>query len=91
MACTPDCHKPTPAQAHCGVCHHTFAGPTVFDKHRKAGVCLHPSRVTLGMHERNGVWGHHGSMNRDEVERRQAARALFQTLAEEAEILEGEK
>jgi len=45
---------PTPSQAHCASCHHTFAGVTGFDAHRKAGRCVHPA--TLGMVEVNRVW-----------------------------------
>lgn len=45
MACTNGCVKPTPSQAHCGACHHTFSGVTLFDQHRKGGVCHHPTAI----------------------------------------------
>jgi hypothetical protein len=48
------CKMPTPAQAHCSVCHRTFSGVTGFDRHRKNGQCLEPS--ALGMTEVNRVW-----------------------------------
>ena len=41
-ACTNDCARPTPSQAHCPTCHETFGGVTGFDTHRKDGVCLDP-------------------------------------------------
>jgi hypothetical protein len=35
--------------AHCGACHRTFAGTTLFDKHRAAygerGVCRNPAEI----------------------------------------------
>lgn len=81
MACTADCKRPTPGQAHCGACHRTFTGVSNFDLHRRAGICTTPA----GMTERNGLWGLHGSMTAEEVERRnraRAAKALFEILAE---------
>ena len=38
MTCTPACVFPTPAQAHCGACHMTFSGATLFDAHRTGPV-----------------------------------------------------
>lgn len=54
MTCLPTCRRPTPAQAHCAVCHRTFGGVTGFDAHRKDGACLDPS--TRGYVERDGLW-----------------------------------
>ena len=54
MTCMTSCRQPTPAQAHCGVCHRTWGGVTGFDAHRRDGVCLDPA--TLGYVERDGVW-----------------------------------
>lgn len=42
MTCRPLCVPPTPTQAHCGTCHHTFSGVSLFDAHRIGGVCHHP-------------------------------------------------
>lgn len=52
--CRPDCVTPTPAQAHCSVCHRTFGGVSRFDAHRDNGRCADPA--TLDMVETNGVW-----------------------------------
>lgn len=52
--CTRGCRRPTPAQAHCSVCHRTFGGHWGFDKHRTEGRCLDPSHI--GMVERDRVW-----------------------------------
>ena len=54
MSCIPACKSPTPAQAHCSVCHLTFGGVTGFDAHWKDGKCADPS--ALGYVERDGVW-----------------------------------
>lgn len=54
MSCTRACVTPSPAQAHCGVCHETFGGVRLFDTHRKTGTCIAPA--TLGAVARNGVW-----------------------------------
>ncbi|MFI2663379.1 FDXHR family putative zinc-binding protein [Micromonospora carbonacea] len=54
MPCPTTCTQPTPAQAHCSVCHHTFGGVTGFDSHRRDGTCLDPA--TLGFVQRDGVW-----------------------------------
>lgn len=54
MACTTECRKPTPAQAHCTVCHETFGGVTMFDRHRVGGRCLPPDQCR--MVDRDGVW-----------------------------------
>lgn len=72
MACTPTCHKPTPAQAHCTVCHRTFGGVSGFDAHRRNGQCLDP--VTLGMIERDRVWR---TPMADEARRRLDVRRTF--------------
>lgn len=54
MSCPPDCKMPTPAQAHCSVCHRTFGGVRAFDRHRSKGTCVDPA--PLGYIERGGVW-----------------------------------
>lgn len=54
MACTKDCHRPSPAQAHCGACRRTFGGITGFDRHRRHGLCLDPS--AFGYAEIRGIW-----------------------------------
>lgn len=54
MSCTPTCHNPTRAQAHCGACHRTLGTVTDFDRHRRAGACLDPA--TLGLVEVAGLW-----------------------------------
>lgn len=53
--CTGDCVKPTPAQAHCTVCHRTFGGVSNFDKHRRDGWCIDPSTLGMTLND-NGVW-----------------------------------
>lgn len=64
MTCTTTCVQPSPSQAHCSVCHTTFAGPTLFDAHRRGEVderhCVRPEQMTdrglpLKLDER-GVW-----------------------------------
>lgn len=52
--CVDECKRPTPAQAHCSVCHLTFGGVTGFDAHRRDGRCLDPAQ--LGYVESAGVW-----------------------------------
>lgn len=42
VPCLNSCIKPTPSQAHCGVCHTTFGGITGFDRHRRNGQCIPP-------------------------------------------------
>lgn len=55
MACDAKCKRPSPAQAHCSVCHETFGSVSGFDHHRRAGVCHNPDFI--GMVEgRGGVW-----------------------------------
>lgn len=54
MSCTAACLHPTPAQAHCGACHHTFGGVSGFDAHRRDGQCAHPD--TIGLANKAGVW-----------------------------------
>jgi hypothetical protein len=54
VKCTTDCHKPTPAQAHCPTCHATFGGVSGFDAHRYQGTCRDPR--PLGYELINGVW-----------------------------------
>ena len=64
MACTKECTAPTPAQAHCGVCHVTFSGVFAFDAHRDNGRCLDPRRTRVhsaGMKRKlvqdsKGIW-----------------------------------
>lgn len=62
--CTESCKKPTPAQAHCSLCHITFGGIRGFDIHRRGGTCSDPS--TFGFVERDRVW-------RDEVDQEKIA------------------
>lgn len=49
MACTTACTFPTPSQAHCPVCHHTFSGVSLFDLHRNGPVneraCYPPDAI----------------------------------------------
>lgn len=52
--CRPDCRAPAASQAHCSVCHRTFAGTTYFDKHRCNGWCHHPTEQ--GLTEVDGLW-----------------------------------
>jgi hypothetical protein len=33
---------------HCSACHHTFEGITLFDMHRRGGVCADPAVMTVG-------------------------------------------
>lgn len=54
MVCSDQCRKPTPAQAHCSVCHETFGGVSMFDRHRRDGACLRPE--SCGMTNRDGIW-----------------------------------
>lgn len=54
MSCTLACHNPTPSQAHCGVCHVTFGGPSLFVRHRRGGACVDPTE--LGMTKIGEVW-----------------------------------
>lgn len=52
--------------AHCGACHETFAGPTLFDQHRTQagdhGTCRRPAELTTTktgarvMYHRGGMW-----------------------------------
>lgn len=46
---------PTPAQCKCTVCQQTFAGISLFDRHRRAGRCIDPRTVT-GWRLVRGVW-----------------------------------
>lgn len=69
--CRPDCKRPTPAQAHCSVCHQTFGGVHNFDRHRDDGWCLEPA--TLGMVQREQVW--RTPMAEDVAEKFRAMRA----------------
>lgn len=64
MTCTTTCIQPSPSQCHCSVCHITFAGPTLFDAHRRGEVddrhCMRPEQMTdrglpLKLDER-GIW-----------------------------------
>lgn len=54
MACKGHCKDPTPAQAHCSVCHATFGGITSFTDHRKNGQCVEPLHAGLVLSD--GVW-----------------------------------
>lgn len=52
--CTSGCHRPTPVQCHCTVCHCTFGTVSSFDKHRKHGACLDPE--SIGLQLVGSVW-----------------------------------
>lgn len=55
MSCRATCIQPSPTNAHCSACHHTFSGVTAFDRHRRGGACLRP--LAIGLHaDRKGVW-----------------------------------
>jgi hypothetical protein len=55
MSCRPTCIQPSPSNAHCGACHHTFSGVSAFDRHRRGGECINPR--DLGLHaDPRGVW-----------------------------------
>lgn len=56
MPCTSECVAPTPAQCHCGACHETFSGITLFDRHRRDGKCLPISAIALQLRQVRGVW-----------------------------------
>lgn len=49
------CAVPTASQCHCTVCHETFGGISLFDKHRKEGWCLNPQALEMRKNDR-GVW-----------------------------------
>lgn len=55
MSCTKECRSPRGRQAHCGACHRTFSGITIFDGHRIGGGCKLPQ--LMGLTEKNRVWG----------------------------------
>jgi hypothetical protein len=55
MSCTKKCHNPSPSQAHCAACHHTFAGVGWFDEHRVNGKCIEPT-LNGRLAGRNGVY-----------------------------------
>lgn len=55
MTCRPTCIQPSPSNAHCGACHHTFGSVTGFDRHRRGGECLDPSALSMHQDHR-GVW-----------------------------------
>lgn len=62
MSCKSACIRPTPVQAHCLRCHHTFGGIYGFDRHRRAGNCTEPT--ALGMvADRRGIWGNPPTAN----------------------------
>lgn len=50
--------------AHCASCHETFSGVTVFDEHRKDGICQLPEKVGMKYNRRGTgenayrVWGY---------------------------------
>ena len=71
MACTDECVRPTPAQAHCSLCHVTFSGPWTFDEHRRSGKCARPQ--INGMTEKRGVWGNWGTRSAAAILARQEA------------------
>jgi hypothetical protein len=55
VTCRPTCIQPSPSNAHCGACHHTFSGVSAFDRHRRGGECINPR--DLGLHaDPRGVW-----------------------------------
>lgn len=53
--------------AHCPNCHLTFTVVSAFDKHRRAGECVHPTQVGLRLYGRTGyvAWGYPDSGRRD--------------------------
>lgn len=55
MTCTDRCPDltGTRGRSHCGCCHHTFSGPSVFDDHRRAGSCVLPGRL---VESGDGIW-----------------------------------
>lgn len=59
MTCNSECRRPTGRMCHCGACHKTFVGITVFDEHRRGGQCVMNPDWT----EKNEVWGNWGSNN----------------------------
>ena len=64
VPCMPSCIKPTPAQAHCSVCHETFGSVSGFDRHRRGGQCLDPTTIP-GIHRNErGIWRFDGGHNR---------------------------
>jgi hypothetical protein len=55
MACTDKCPTVRGRAAHCGACHSSFAGVSLFDDHRKGGRCNAPG--SLGMRQdARGRW-----------------------------------
>lgn len=42
------------AVCHCGACHRTFSGLTLFDAHRRGGKCADPAGVDLRVVD--GIW-----------------------------------
>jgi hypothetical protein len=47
------------APCHCGACHHTFSGISLFDLHRRGSVCADPSELLVGgdaLRLIGGVW-----------------------------------
>lgn len=55
MTCRPTCIQPSPSNAHCGACHHTFGSVTGFDRHRRGGECLKARDLRM-VADRNGIW-----------------------------------
>jgi hypothetical protein len=52
--CADTCVRPTPAQAHCTVCHEPFGSISAFDRHRVDGWCRDPA--SRGLEQINGKW-----------------------------------
>jgi len=71
---------------HCSGCHHTFEGITLFDLHRRGGVCADPATMTVGglplifdgTHG-DGSWRPDTSRLKDAYERAEAARGTGST------------
>lgn len=53
--CGTNCRRPSPSQAHCAICHHTFGGVYAFDQHRRGGECRPAADLGLSL-DASGVW-----------------------------------
>jgi hypothetical protein len=64
--CSANCHRPSTAQAHCSMCHETFASVNLFDQHHancyitkdkeQTYVCECATPVTMSLVQFNGAW-----------------------------------